>query len=287
MRPISFAVIFLLATMAVAEERAVQLLLPSRQLEPTSTFELRFANEMVAADQMGKPAALSPLIFSPAMEGQFIWLSSRSGTFAPRGALPLGTRYQISLRPGLKDAAGRAVTAALKETAETPPMRVKGVSALSGGQADDAPAMPRYQVLFNANVSAAACAKFFRFTNASGAKTEARVGQAGEAGYRVRNFEPYQSDDRSLAIWGEPPAAPSETGESGEEAEEKDKPAPSRKNILVVTPAKPLPPGSDWKLVIEVDHCRHRKAIRGHQRRGGKQSNRGPAYHRRFFEGVG
>jgi alpha-2-macroglobulin len=252
MRPFSFAVIFLLATTAVAEERAVQLLLPSRQLEPTSTFELRFANEMVAADQVGKPAALSPLIFAPAMDGQFVWLSTRSGTFAPKGVLPLGTKYQISLRAGLKDAAGRAVTAALKETAETPPMRVKGVSTLSGGQADDAPAMPRYLILFNANVKAAACAKFFRFTNASGARIEARVGQAADAGIRVRSFEPYQSDDRSLSVWGEPPAAPSETSESGDEAEEKDKPAISRQNILVVTPARPLSPGTDWKVVIEA-----------------------------------
>ena len=252
MRPISFAVIFLLATTAVAEERAVQLLLPSRQLEPTSTFELRFANEMVAAGQLGKPAALSPLIFAPAMEGQFVWLSTRSGAFAPKGVLPLGTKYQISLRPGLKDAAGRAVTAALKETAETPPMRVKGISTLTSGQTDDAPAMPRYLVLFNANVNAAACAKFFRFTNASGAKIEARVGQAGDAAHRVRSFEPYQSDDRSLSIWGDPPAAPSETSELAEEAEEKAQPAPSRQNILVVTPARPLSPGSDWKLVIEA-----------------------------------
>jgi uncharacterized protein YfaS (alpha-2-macroglobulin family) len=252
MRAISFAVILVLATTAVAEERAVQLLLPSRQLEPMSTFELRFANEMVAADQLGKPASVSPLVFAPPVEGQFVWLSARSGTFAPKRVLPLGAKYQISLRPGLKDAAGRAVTATLKETAETPPMRVKGISTLTSGQADDAPAMPRYLILFNTNVKAAACAKFFRFTNASGAKVEARVGQAGDAENRVRSFDSYSSDDRSLSVWGEPPAAPSATSESGEEAEEKDKPPVSRQNILVATPAKPLSPGTDWKLVIEA-----------------------------------
>jgi alpha-2-macroglobulin len=240
----------IVATAAVAEERAVQLLLPSRQLEPTSTFELRFANEMVAADQMGKPATPSPLVFAPALEGQFVWLSTRSGTFAAKGLLPLGTKFQISLRPGLKDVAGRAVTATLRETLETPPMRVKGVSTLSNEQVDNAPALPRYLVLFNANVNAAACAKFFRFTNAAGAKIEARVGQAGDAANRVRSFEPYQSDDRSLSLWGEPPAAPSETNESGEETDEKNKPT-ERKNILVVTPANPLSAGTDWKLIIE------------------------------------
>jgi alpha-2-macroglobulin len=247
-----FALIFSIVTTAVAEERAVQLLLPSRQLEPTSTFELRFSNEMVPADQVGKPAAVSPLVFAPAVEGQFVWLSTRSGTFVPKGVLPLGTKYQISLRSGLKDAAGHTIAATLKETAETPPMRVKGVSSLTFSQEDDAPTMPRYLILFNANVKAAACARFIRFTNASGASAEARVGQAGDAENRVRPFPPYQSDDRSLSIWGEPPAVPSETNDLGDEAEEKEKTAAIWKNILVVTPAKPLPPGTDWKLVIEA-----------------------------------
>ena len=212
------------ATTAVAQERAVELLLPSRQLEPRSTFELRFANEMVPADQAGKAAAVSPLVFAPPIEGQFVWLSSRSGTFAPKGVLPLGTKYQISLRAGLKDAAGRAVTATLKETAETPPMRVKGVTSLVGSGEDDAPAVPRLLVLFNANVKAEACAKFFRFVNASGAKIEARVEQS-TATKGERAFPTYQSDDRSLSVWAEPPPAPSELQESGEEGDDKAKPA--------------------------------------------------------------
>src|SRR5437763_8651774 len=112
MRSICFALILCLATSAVAEERAVQLLLPSRRLDPTSTFELRFATEMVAASEIGKAAAASPLMFSPAIDGQFIWLSTRSGTFAPKGVLPLGMKYQISLRGGLKDAAGREIKSA-------------------------------------------------------------------------------------------------------------------------------------------------------------------------------
>src|ERR1700752_4819748 len=141
MRSFWLALIFGLAATAVAEERAVQLLLPSRQPDPASTFELRCAREMIPADQVGKPATISPLVFSPALEGQFTWLSSRSGTFTPKGILPLGTKYQISLRPGLKDAAGRAVTATLKETAETPPMRVKGVTALVSSSEEDAAGM--------------------------------------------------------------------------------------------------------------------------------------------------
>ena len=89
MRSFWFALVFSLTAGAFAEDRSVQLLLPSRRLDPTSTFELRFATEMVRSDEIGKVAAPSPLVFSPAIDGQFVWLSTRSGTFAPKEILPL------------------------------------------------------------------------------------------------------------------------------------------------------------------------------------------------------
>jgi alpha-2-macroglobulin len=248
MRSFWFALIFCLATTAIAEERAVQLLLPSRQLEPTSTFELRFASEMVPADQIGKAAPASPLVFAPAIEGQFVWLSTRSGTFVPKGTPPLGTKYQISLRGGLKDAAGRDVKSNLREAVETPPLRVKGTNALGGADPENAPANPRYLVLFNANVDAATCAKFIRFTNGAGVKVDARV-EPDDPKNPERVFPSYQSDDRTLTAWGEKPAAV----EPDEETTERDeKPHAVRKNVLFVAPTKPLPPGNDWKLVIDA-----------------------------------
>jgi uncharacterized protein YfaS (alpha-2-macroglobulin family) len=247
MRSFWVALIFSLASSTFAEERTVQLLLPSRRLEATSTFELRFATEMVPADQIGKPAATPPLVFTPAVEGQFIWLTTRSGTFAPKGILPLGTKYQITLRSGLKDAAGREIKATLREAVETPPFRVKGISWIGGGDPQDASATPHVLVLFNANVKAEASAKFFRFTNAAGVKIEARVEQANDPKNRDRAFSTYQSDDRNLSVWGEK-AAPVEE----DEEKDKDKPGPARQNILFVAPAKPLPPGNDWKLMVEA-----------------------------------
>src|SRR5256885_14110587 len=175
MRSFWFALILSLAGTTFAEDRGVQLLLPSRRLDPTSTFELRFATEMVPPDQIGKAAAVSPLVFAPAIDGQFIWLSTRSGTFAPKGILPLGTKYQISLRSGLKDASGHEGKSSLRETVETPPMRVKGVNALGGADPENASATPRYLLLFNANVDPATCSKFIRFVNGAGLKIEARV----------------------------------------------------------------------------------------------------------------
>ena len=249
MRSFWGALIFSLAVTSFAEDRAVQLLLPSRRLDPTSTFELRFATEMVGADQIGKPAAASPVVFAPPVDGQFIWLSTRSGTFAPKGILPLGVKYQISLRPGLKDLAGREVKSTLRETAETPPLRIKGTSALGGSDLEDATASPRYLILFNANVDPAAAAKFIRFVNGAGTKVEARV-EADDPNNRDRSFYPYLSDDRSLSAWGEKLEAPELEDESSESAG--DKPHAVRKNLLFVAAAKRLPPGNNWKLVIDA-----------------------------------
>src|SRR5256714_7945190 len=175
MRSFWFALILSLAGTTFAEDRGVQLLLPSRRPDPTSTFELRFATEMVPPDQIGKAAAASPLVFAPAIDGQFIWLSTRSGTFAPKGILPLGTKYQISLRGGLKDAARREVKSARGKSVETPPMRVKGLDALGGSDPENASATPRYLLLFNANVDPVASAKYIRFVNGAGVKIDARV----------------------------------------------------------------------------------------------------------------
>src|SRR5438105_10980818 len=124
------ALLFLLSlgNFVSATEPPAQLLLPSRKLESKSTFEVRFASEMVPADQVGKPAEISPLAFQPSVEGRFVWLSTRSGTFTPTKILPLGTKFQITLRSDLKDANGKPVAATMRENAETPPLRVKGIS---------------------------------------------------------------------------------------------------------------------------------------------------------------
>jgi uncharacterized protein YfaS (alpha-2-macroglobulin family) len=247
MRSFWFALVFSLAVTTFAEDRSVQLLLPSRQLDPTSTFELRFATEMVPASEIGKAAAVSPLVFSPAIDGQFIWLSIRSGTFAPKGILPLGTKYQITLRGGLKDAGGREVKSSLRENVETPAMRVKGVDTLGPSDPQNATATPRYVLLFNANVDPATCAKFIRFVNGT-AKIDALV-EGDDPKDRNRAFPNYESDDRTLSAWGEKPLPVSSDDDTFES--DTEKPHPLRKNVLFVAATKPLPPGNDWKLVID------------------------------------
>ena len=258
LRQISLVLFLALGASVWAEEPAVQLLLPSRKLELRSTFEVRFAAEMVPADRIGKPSDVSPLVFEPPLEGRFVWLSTRSGTFAPARPLPLGTKFKISLRPALKDRAGNLLKAKLLETAETPPMRVKGVHAIGHIDVENAPIVPRLLVLFNANVKAAAAAKFCRFEDASGNRIAARVEQANEPGKSERTFPSWESDDRTLSAWSaqSEPEAKTETedSESEETVDEgaTKKAVAGRENILFIAPVKPLPSGQDWRLVLDA-----------------------------------
>ena len=241
-----FASVFLaLAAAVMAADAPVQLLLQSQRLEPTSTFDVRFAAEMIPHDQIGAPNAASPLVFEPPLQGQFLWLSTRSGSFAPSEVLPLGVTYHISLQKALKDAAGREIKAKLTETASTPPMRIKGFEQTSYFNKDDASATPEYKLLFNAIVSPADAAKYVRFVNADGAQAAAKVFQAPDPGNPANTFDASLSDDRTLLTWSERFAAHDRLA-----TDEKD--TAIHRNLLLVTPSDPLAPGKDWQLVVDA-----------------------------------
>src|ERR1044071_5465032 len=88
-----------------------QLILSTAELQPGTTFEARFDQPMVRADQVGIEGASSPLIFTPNVAGHFVWKSLRSGVFTPDEPLKLGTRYEIALRTGLQNADGKLARA--------------------------------------------------------------------------------------------------------------------------------------------------------------------------------
>lgn len=252
-RPVCIALLLFFVSTAAAEERAVQLLLPSPRLQPTSTFEVRFAAEMIRPEQIGKPVTDSPLAFEPNLQGQFVWLSTRSGSFAPSTTLPLGVQLKISLRPGLKDASGKPVSGEFNETAETPPMRLKGSSMMGPSDSDNATATPQCLLLFNTDVEAAAAAKFIWWEDAGGNRVEAKVEQADGVTDKTRRFYTWSSDDRSLATWSElasgkgPPEEPDFEDETALAVPKKVEP---RRNVLYAGATKPLPPGPDWRLVL-------------------------------------
>ncbi|HTG44426.1 MAG TPA: hypothetical protein VK633_07820, partial [Verrucomicrobiae bacterium] len=98
----------------------VELILSTATLEPTTTFELRFDDELVTPADVGKPARLSPLLIQPPLAGTFIWMSQRSIIFTPTEPMMLGRGYRFTLHAGLRSASGHPLTARLDQTLVTP-----------------------------------------------------------------------------------------------------------------------------------------------------------------------
>jgi len=134
-------------------EKGARLILSSKQIEPTTTFEIRFDEAMIPYDKVGTVAEKPPLIITPAIPGKFTWLSQRSGVFKPSEPPALGTDYKVTLPEGLKNAAGTQVAATLSRAFLTPPFTTNGYSP-ANFPAKNAPSNPEIHVQFNLDVTA-------------------------------------------------------------------------------------------------------------------------------------
>src|SRR5258708_10119930 len=100
---------FAMLSAAVAAEKEVELLTDAEFLQPTSTFEFRFATPVVSREEVGTVAANPPIVIQPALAGTFTWLSQRSGVFVPTAPPPLGVQLAATIRPDFRDLNGNPV----------------------------------------------------------------------------------------------------------------------------------------------------------------------------------
>ncbi|MCX6877506.1 MAG: MG2 domain-containing protein [Verrucomicrobia bacterium] len=220
-------------------EQGVRLVLSSKQVEPTTTFELRFEEPLVAFDRIGSVATDPPLVITPTIPGEFTWLSQRSGVFKPAEPTALGTNYQVMLRPGLKDTKGAPLAATLKRSFQTPPFTASRFSP-DGFDENDAPSNPLIHIPFNADVSAESATKFIVFRNAEGAEVPALVSQ-------TKRNDVYHFFGEKVPSWKD---RFSGKATSDERRSNQDTPV---SNSLCATPARPLPVATGWRLVLEKD----------------------------------
>lgn len=204
------------------------------ELQPGSTIEFRFPEAIVGSEDLG-PALDAPVVFSPALSGDFTWLSTRSGVFRPVGPVPLGTTWKAGIRPGLKTAEGAPVPQDFNASLSTPPF---GVTAVTSGvwDADNVSSDVNVRIAFNAPV--AADASFIRFINGEGKTIPALVRHARPDDF----FQVPPTDEEWDLRWqlARDPAA---------QAPGREEKFPSR---LFITPATPIPPGSGWELVVDA-----------------------------------
>lgn len=226
-------------------ERGAELILEDDVLDPTTTLEVRFDAEVAAAEQVGKAGEEAPITLQPPVEGEWTWLSRRSGVFKPRDIWKLGQREIVRLKPGLKDASGARLDAELVRVLEAPGLEIIYHSP-NNGASDNAPAFPEFYLHFNASVDAAKIGRFFAFEDGRGRRVAAEVKQ-NIGFYPPREYYEYYGDMRPWDYRGkadEPPAVEikNEAGEvTGYEIA----------NAVKVRPAKALPVGTGWKLCIK------------------------------------
>jgi uncharacterized protein YfaS (alpha-2-macroglobulin family) len=215
-----------------APPAAVQMFPPEGEIQPGSTFEFRFASPMVDRENLG-PAAESPVVFSPALDGSFTWLSTRSGVFAPAGPLPLGATWEAQMRSGLKTADGKPLAGKFAARLFTPAF---GVSGISRGVWDDEQVSPAVEVKLAFNLPVAPEAGFFNFIDSAGRKIPANV--------RLIEANDYFSVPPEGEDWGlrwrflRDPAARTEGADA------------LLASRLFITPSIPLPAAAGWKLVV-------------------------------------
>src|SRR6202007_1661726 len=99
---------------ALAAEKEVQLLTDAEFLQPTSTFEFRFATPVVSREDVGTVATTPPIKIDPAIAGTSPWLSERSGVFVPTPPPPLGAGLVVTIRSDFRDLNGKPIGRAFR-----------------------------------------------------------------------------------------------------------------------------------------------------------------------------
>jgi alpha-2-macroglobulin len=235
-----FAALFsAIACLALPTTRAaaqVEMITDTRELQPASTLEFRFAAPMIASDDVGIAVAMeaAPVVITPAVSGNFTWLSRSSGVFAPEQAWPLGESFTFTLRAGLVDAAGRKLPGNFKQILRTPEF---GRTVFRGGGGETCDPVPRIIIACNLAIDLPSAQGLFRFVKETGAEWTARVSHATLDHYI---HVPIEHDDWEKR-WS------SARGLADEPVGDRDAPIANR---LVIEPATPLTPGS-WRLEMK------------------------------------
>ncbi len=144
--------------------QGVRLSLTTPEFQPDSNFELAFDEPMVGFDQVGQTSTAPVLRIEPALPGQFVWRSRRSGLFTPSQPTAPGAAHDFTLAAGLTNLAGKPSTARLQRRIEGVPLEVDLTSGDYWPEREMSP-FPEVRAGFNAPVAATEIARRSRFTD--------------------------------------------------------------------------------------------------------------------------
>ncbi len=221
----------------------VQVVADWENVEPFARMEIRFDEAIAAPGQVGVLGATSPVVISPPVRGEFKWENQRSGVFTCTEPLAMNARYVLSLSSGLRNAEGRPATARLRKAFRTPPFSLTAV--LPEAADIEARSEPEVRLFFNEAVDASAARRFLVFRDDQGRRIEAEARQ-GTIGERPG---PYEVPPNRMQTWEERSLPVLDGGFPGEVLPGKAG-TNEVSNFVIVCPAKPLPAGNGWRLMI-------------------------------------
>ena len=159
----------------IERSAGVQLLVTEAEIDPHAIFEIRFEEPIATGSMIGAEAKPSPLLIRPELAGRFVYTSGRSGQFTPMDPMPLGTEYELTLRPGLRRGDGQPARAELMRIVHTPPFKI--VNCQGPIASTNASARPEFGLWFNAGVKASEIGFHAGFENSGGLRVPALVEQ--------------------------------------------------------------------------------------------------------------
>lgn len=215
------------------------------ELGPGETLEFRFPAAMVGPEELGVVDGPGPLRIDPPVDGTFTWLSTRSGVFVPGEVLPLDTKLRISLRRGLKDAAGEAVRDDFSVELSTPGFQITQLNKMFQDE-EQVPANAMVRLAFNAPVRLPQSPGELEYLSEEGKVLPAEVRYATAEDYFFLPPDSRDWEERSREKIGVAPGAPVDGGSGqGKEVPE------NFQNRLVITPRGLLDSGVRWNLVAK------------------------------------
>ena len=191
------------------------------ELRPFTTLTVTFPGEMVAPDKIDVVAAESPVVVWPAVDTGFTWSTPTQGYLTIKGPVIPAQTYRLRLREGLKDVAGAALAVDAWGAEMTSPSFQ--ILEENYGQRSSLGARPQVPLEFNYPVRLADAAQGTWFQNRATRErfpAEILLNTAGGEMESARVVDGGLKDDEKI---------------SG----------------LRVRPARPLPAGAFYDLVVE------------------------------------
>ncbi len=222
-----------------SEQVGVELFPAAMELNPTSTFEVRFDAEMVDSDRVGIPGEISPITILPSLDGTFAWQSRRSGVFIPTKPFPLDATYIIRLKSGLLGSDGKRSTAKMHRVFRTPALQMKGGNTSNFGESYDGES--EVPLAFNGEIRLERLKGQLQFQDSAAGVVDAEIEVMKSDDNRLSGAE-YRTWSQRFHI-----LKPIDI-----DAEDSTSMQQSRlQNRFVARPTKPLPAGKDWRLILK------------------------------------